>query len=89
MIKQKMTTKQARDYIDNYTGDSVTDAYLNMDMLRAICYALPTTEEAMQFLWKVRRNANTEAVAFGVNFKRQKRNALKLQQELEQNLTLF
>ena len=84
-----MTTAQAREYIENYTGDSVTDAYLNMDMLRAICNVLPTKAEAMDFLWKVRQNAATEDTVFGVNFKRQNRNALKLQRELEQNLTLF
>ena len=84
-----MTQDEARQIISEFTGDSVSDAYLNAESLRAICYALPTKEEALDFLLKVRTHADTEASVFGAEFKRLKRNALKLQKQMQDDLTLF
>ena len=83
-----MTQDKARKIISEFTGDSVSDAYLNAESLRAICYVLPK-EEALDFLLKVRTHADTEASVFGAEFKRLKRNALKLQKQMQDDLTLF
>ena len=89
IVPKIMTQDEARQIISEFTGDRVQDAYLNAESLRAICYALPTKEEALDFLFKVKQSADTEAIAYGANFKRLKQNALKLQLQMQDDLTLF
>ena len=90
MGKQKiMTQAEARQIIRNFTGDTVEDAYLYTETLRSIANALPDKQEAINFMLKVRQNANTDDNIFGANFKRIKRAALKVQRELEADLSLF
>ena len=91
-----MTTKEARSRIEAYGKSIVSDAYLNMKLLREIVYALPTTQEAIDFLMNVRRRARDAAESekesgggFSRNFHQQRRNALKLCQELEKTPMLF
>ena len=85
-----MTQSEARKIIANFTGNSVTDAYISTEILRSIVYALPSTDEALDFLYKVQANANTETTnGFGANFKRLKRAALKITREIQDNPTLF
>ena len=84
-----MTQSEARKIIANFTGDSVTDAYISTENLREIVYALPSTDEALAFLYKVMANADTETKnGFGANFKRLKRAALKITRELQNTPTV-
>ena len=87
--KKIMTQAEARQIIRNFTGDTVEDAYLYTETLRSIANALPDKQEAINFMLKVRRNINTENLIFGANYKRVKRAALKVQRELEADLSLF
>ena len=50
MGKKIMTQAEARQIIRNFTGDSVSDAYLYTETLRSIANALPDKQEAIDFM---------------------------------------
>ena len=84
----KFTHQEARKYVANYKKP---DPYLNASMLRVIVKAMPTKAEALAFLVKVQQDAafNSDDPIFGANYKRQRRNALKIRNELTDVATLF
>ena len=89
-----MTTQQARKRISEFTGNKIADAYLLMPELKAICYALPSTDEAIEFLNNVVVLADTDkqtinGEVFSKEYKRLKRNAQKLAHQLQDTPTLF
>ena len=92
--KQQMTTNEARQRISKFTGHSVSDAYLLMPELKKIVNALPSTDEALAFLHNVVVMADTDKQTINgqvwhKEYKRLKRNAQKLVQQLQDNQTLF
>ena len=89
-----MTTEQARKRISEFTGNRIPDAYLLMPELKKICYALPSTDEALAFLHNVVVLADTtkqtiNGEVFSAEFKRLKRNARKLAHQLQDTPSLF